>query len=85
MSKIDERAREYSARVSGGFILDDRVAAYKSGFQDAMLTEEDIGTIFRISSEILASKPTEVQMGIEGDPEHYAEVLKRFNEIKFKK
>lgn len=58
---------------------------YIRGITEAMLTPEDIGTIFRISAEILASKSAEVQMGIEGDPKHYAEVLKRFNEIKFKK
>ena len=84
MSKIDERAREYSARVSGGFILDDRVAAYKAGFQDAMLTPEDIGTIHKLRDDVY----TELSAGkikVMGKSDINAEVLKRFNEIKFKK
>lgn len=76
MSKIDERAREYSAKVSGGFILDDRVAAYKSGFQDAMLTPEDIKIIHEIAEDVWKPNCDE--------QECYQEVLKRFNEIKFK-
>lgn len=82
-----EFARKLAARKYGGQDVSSALLwlGYAGGIEDAMLTPEDIGTIFRISAEILASKPAEVQMGIGGDPEHYAEVLKRFNEIKFKK
>lgn len=50
---------------------------YAKGIEDAMLTPEDIGTIFNLVRE--------AQVNYNATEGCYPEVLKRFNEIKFKK
>lgn len=57
---------------------------YIRGLTEAMLTEGDIGTIHKLRDDVY----TELSAGkikVSGKSDINAEVLKRFNEIKFKK
>ena len=75
-----EFATEIAAREYGGWEDASSVLlrlGYAKGIYDAMLTPEDIGTIFNLVRE--------VQVNYNATEGCYPEVLKRFNEIKFKK